>query len=114
MESTSTDATSASKPSSSSTPPSSSFKADVSLTIIMDQLQLMCVDFGSHLNHLSNEMCHMNTRIGRIAHHQSRLGGFSLSPSPEPVEESSSDGGDDDDDDGASCSKTGDKMIVSQ
>jgi len=55
----------------------------------------------------------MNTRIGRIAHHQSRLGGFALSPSPEPAEESSSDGGDDDDDDGASCSKTGDKMIVS-
>ena len=64
----------------------------------MDQLHLMCVDFGSHLNHLSSEMFQMNIRIGHIARRQFRLGGFAPSPSPEPAEESSN-GGDDDSDD---------------
>ena len=60
----------------------------------------MCADFGSHLDHLSDETCQMNTRIGRITCHQSRLGGFVPLPSPEHAEESSSsDGGDDDDGD---------------
>jgi len=54
----------------------------------------------------------MNTRIGRITRHQSRLGGFAPSPSHEPTE-SSLDGGDDDDDD-ASSSETDDEMIASQ
>ena len=57
----------------------------------------MRANFGSCLDHLSDEMCQMNTRIGCIAHHQSRLGGFAPSPSPEFVKESSSsDGGDND------------------
>ena len=59
----------------------------------------MHADFGSRLDHLSDEMCQMNTKIGHIARHQSQLGGFTLSPSLEHVRESSSsDGGDDDDD----------------
>ena len=100
-----------SRPSSSSALSSSS-RADVSLIDIMEQLQHMHADFGSCLNHLFNEMCQINTRIGRIARHQSRLGGFAPSPSPKLVV-SSSDGGDDDGDD-ASCSKTVDEMIASQ
>jgi len=28
----------------------------------------MRADFGRHLDHLSNEMCQMNTKIGRITH----------------------------------------------
>ena len=64
----------------------------------MDQLQLMHADFGSHLDHLSNEMCRMNTKIGRITHQQSRLGGFAPSPSLDPFEESSNSGGDESDD----------------
>ena len=79
----------------------------------MDQLQLMRNEFGSHLDYLSDEMCQMNTRIGCIARRQSRLSGFTPSPTPKPTKESSSDGGDDDDD-GASCSETDDKMIASQ
>ena len=62
------DATLASRPFSSYAPPSSSFKVVVSLVAIMDQLQLMCANFGSRLGHLFDEMCQMNIRIGRIAH----------------------------------------------
>ena len=109
VESTSSDAALASRPSSSSAPPSSSSRAKVSLIAIMDQLQLIRANFGSHLNHLSDEMCQMNTRIGCIARHQSRLGGFAHSPSPELTEKSSSNGGD-----GASCSETDDEMTASQ
>ena len=109
-----TDATPTSRPSFSSTP-SSSFRADVSLFDTMDQLQHMRANFGSRLNHLSNEMCQMNTKISRIARRQSCLGGFVPSPSPKPAKESSS-GGDDDDDDDAdgSSSSSDDKMTTSQ
>ena len=61
----------------------------------------MLADFGSCLNHLSDEMCQMNTKIGRIACRQSRFGGFAPSPLLDPVEESS-DGGDDESDDASS------------
>ena len=68
------DATYASQPSSSSTP--SSYGVKASLAAIMDQLQHMHDNCGSHLDHISDEMCQMNTRIGRIAHRQSCLGGM--------------------------------------
>ena len=55
----------------------------------------------------------MNTKIGHITRHQSRLGGFAPSPTPEPAEESSLDGGDSDDDDDASCSETDDEKASS-
>ena len=48
----------------------------------------MHVDFGSCLDHFSNEMYQMNTKIRRITCCQSRLGGFAPSPSPDPSEES--------------------------
>ena len=70
-------------------------------------------DFGSRLDHLSNEMCQMNTKIGRIARHQSRLGGFVPSPSLEPAKESSS-GGDDVDGANGSSSSSDDEMMTSQ
>ena len=70
----------------------------------------MRADFGSRLNHLSNEMCRMNTRISRISRYQSHLGGFAPSPSPEPTEESSFGG---DDADGFSSSSD-DEMTTSQ
>jgi len=60
----------------------------------MDQLQLMRTNFGSHLDHLSDEMRQMNTKIGCIARRQSCISGFTSSPSSNPTEESS-DGGDD-------------------
>ena len=91
--------------------PSSSSRADVPLADIMKQLQHIRANFGSHLDHLFDEMCQMTTMIGCITCHQSRLGSFAPSPSLELVE-SSSNGGDDDGDD-ASCSETIDEMIVS-
>ena len=60
------DATYATRPSSSSAPSSSS-GVEVSLVAILDQLQHMHADFGSRLNHLSDETCQMNTKIGCIA-----------------------------------------------
>ena len=60
------DATYASQPSSFFAP--SSFSGvEASLAAILDQLQYMRVDFGDHLDYLSDEMCQMNTRIGCIA-----------------------------------------------
>ena len=72
----------------------------------------MHANFGSCLDHLSDEICKMNTRIDCIACCQSRLGGFAPSPSPEHAEESaSSDDGDDDDD--ASDFESNDEMTTS-
>ena len=73
----------------------------------------MCVDYGSHLDHLSDEMCQMNTRISRITRRQSCLGGFAPSPSPKPTEKSSS-GGDNDDDANGSSFSSDDEMTTSQ
>ena len=71
----------------------------------------MHADFGSRLDHLFDEICQMNTRIGRFSYRLSHVGGFAPSPSLESAE-SSSDGGDNDDDD-ASCSETDDEMTAS-
>ena len=73
----------------------------------------MHANFGSRLDHLSDEMCQMNTKIGRIARCQSHLGAFAPSLSPEPIEESSS-GGDDDDNADGSGSFSDDEMMTSQ
>ena len=76
----------------------------------------MHADFGNRLDHLSDEMCQMNTRIDRIARRQSRLDCFTPSPSLKHAKDSSSlDGGDDDDDDDddASGSETDDEMTAS-
>ena len=73
----------------------------------------MHANFGSHLDHLSDEMCHMNTKISRIARCQSRLGGFAPSPSIEHVEESSSSDGGDDDDGDAFGSEYDDEIMAS-
>ena len=44
----------------------------------MVQLQRM----DAHLDTLSNELCHMNTRVNRFTQRQARLGSFIESPSP--------------------------------
>ena len=69
----------------------------------------------ARLDFLTNEMCQMNTRVGRIAHWQARMAGFvpSLSPSPSP--KASADEDDDactDEDDASSSSD--DEMMTSQ
>ena len=95
-----------------SSAPSSSSQVAVSLADIMEQLQHMRADFGNRLDDLSDKMCQINTKISRIARHQSQLGGFASSPSLEHAKESSSsDGGNDDGD--ASGSEYDDEMTTS-
>ena len=101
-----------SRPSSSSAPSSSS-QAVISFADIMEKLQHMHADFGICLDHLSDEMCQMNTKIDRIARHQSCLGGFAPSPSLEHVEESFSSNGEDNDGGDASGSEYDDEMTTS-
>ena len=61
--------------------------------------QLQCMDV--RLDTLSDALCQVNTRVGRIAQRQACLGGFveSPSPSPEASEDKDDDGDFDDDDD---------------
>ena len=62
-------------------------------------MQLQCMD--ACLDTLSDKLCQVNTRVGRIAREQARLGGFveSPSPSPEASADKDDDGDFDDDDD---------------
>ena len=94
-------------PSASSAPSISvpfSSASGVTFDAIMVQLQPM----DAHHDTLSDELCQVNIRIGRIARRQAHLGGFleSLTPSPETSEGEDDDGGSDggDEDDGASSS----------
>lgn len=109
-----------SQPSSSSAPPSSSFsRVEATLATILDQLQLVHSDLGDiretqaihsdRLYHLIDGMCQMNTRIERIACHQSILDGFPPSPERDSSDASLESG----DDDGTSDS-SGDEMTASQ
>ena len=52
----------------SSSASSTSIASGMTLEAIMAQLQQMEVDFGGHLDYLTDEMCQMNTRVSRIAH----------------------------------------------
>ena len=78
----------------------------------MAQLQRM----DARLDTLSTELYQVNTRVGRIARWQARLGGFveSLSPPPKASKTSEddddSDDDDDDDEDGDASSSGTDEM----
>ena len=68
---------------------------------------------------LSNELCQVNTRVGRIAWRQACLGGFvtSPSPSPEAFEYKDADDGtgdDDDKEDKDASSSSDEEMTTSQ
>ena len=104
------DAAYASRPFSSSASSFSS-RVEASLVAITDQLQLMRADFGSRFDHLTDEICQMNTRIGHIVCQPSRIGGFAPSPSLDPFVESSNSGDDKSDD--ASGYNHDDEMTVS-
>ena len=111
-----------SQPSSSSAPPpppSSFSRVEATLAAILDQLQLVRRDLGDiretqaihsdRLYHLIDGMCQMNTKIGRIAHHHSRLGGFQSFPECDSSDASLESGDDDD-----ASSSSGDEMTASQ
>ena len=105
-----TDSSAPSIPSTSA--PSSS--GDVMLEAIIAQLQ--CMD--ACLDTLSDELCQVTTRVGRIARWQARLGDFIASPSPslEASEEEDADDGtsdDDDDEDEEVSSSSDEEMTIS-
>ena len=60
----------------------------------MDKME---VDFGGHLDYLTDEMCQINTWVSCIARWHARLGGFAASPSPSPeaLADEDDDAGDD-------------------
>ena len=93
----------------STSAPSSSV-GGVTLETIMAQLVRMV----SRVDTLSDELCEVNTRVGRIARQQAVMGSFTVasSPSPPASEDESDDGSgheDANEDDGAS-SPYDDKM----
>ena len=45
--------------------------------------QLVCMD--ACLDTLSDELCQVNTRVGRIARQQTAIGGFTTASSPSPL-----------------------------
>ena len=71
----------------------------------------MQADFGGCHDYLTDEMCQMNTRVGRNACQQACLAGLAPSPSPSP-EASPNDEVDDDKDDANSSSD--DEMMTFQ
>ena len=70
------------------------------------------VHMDARLNTLSDELCQVNTRVGRIARRQAYLGGFVESPSPPPEasEDDDDSDNDDDDEDGDASSSNNDEM----
>ena len=80
--------------------------------------QLQCMD--ARIDTLNDELCQVNTHVGRIARRQAHLGGFPASPSPSPkasADEDDDNGADDDDDedeDEDANSSSDEEMTTSQ
>ena len=68
----------------------------------------------ARLNTLSDELCQVNTSVGRITQRQAHLGCFVESPSPSPKasEDEDDDGDCNDDDDEDASSSSDDDMIA--
>ena len=97
---------------SSLAPSTSAPSSAIGVTLEAILAQLQCMD--ACLDYLTDEMCLVNTRLGRIARQQARFGGFTPSPSPSPeaLADEDDDASDDEDDDASSSSN--DKMMTSQ
>ena len=78
----------------------------------MEQLQQMHTNFSGHLDTLTDEMCQMNIRVGRIALKQARMAGLAPSLSHSP--KASPDDAIDDDKNDADSSSGYDEMSISQ
>ncbi|KAK9989620.1 hypothetical protein SO802_029859 [Lithocarpus litseifolius] len=79
----------------------------------MSQLQHM----DARLDTLNDELCQLNTRVGRIAQRHAHLSGFTASPSLSPealADEDGNDGADDDDGDENASSSSDEEMMTSQ
>ena len=100
-------------PSTPSTSAPSSSMSGVTLKDIMAQLQHM----DAHLDTLSDELCQVNTRVGRIARRQVEMSDYTVPSTPtSPTDESDADDDDatasDDEDDGDASSPSDDEMLT--
>ena len=70
------------------------------------------VRMDAHLDTLSDELCQVNTRVGRIARRQAIMGGFTVasSPSPPASEDESDEGSDSANEDDDASSPNDDEM----
>ena len=92
-----------------SSAPSTSAPSSSTGGVTLEAIMAWLVRTDARLDTLSDELCQVNTRVGRIARRQAIMGGFnaSSSPSPPASEDESDDGSgsdDADEDDGASSS----------
>ena len=77
--------------------------------------QFQCMD--AYLDTFSDELCQVNTYVGRITRRQVRLSGFAASPFPSPeasTDEDSDDGADNDDEDEDASFSSDEEMTTSQ
>ena len=93
----------------SSSTPFTSAAGGVTLEAIMTQLQCM----NARLDSLTDEMCQVHTRVGRIARRRARLGGFAPSPSPSPKASAKEDDDASDDENDDASSSSDDEMTTS-
>ena len=96
-----------------STSAPSSSSGGVTLKAIMAQFQHM----DACLDTLSDELCQLNNRVGRITRRQAHLGGFATSPSlssDASADEDSDDGVDDDDEDEDASFSNNEEMTTFQ
>ena len=97
-------------PSAPSTSAPSSSTSEVTLEDIMAQLQHM----DAHLDTLSDELCQVNTRIGRIARRQAEMGDYTTPSTPMAFTDesngSNSVDSSDDEDNGDASSPSNDEM----
>ena len=85
----------------------------VTLEAIMAQLKRI----NAHLDILNDELCQVNTHVGRITWQQAVMGGFTTSPfsSPQTSEDEGDDDGfgdDNDDDEDKDASSSGDEEMT--
>ena len=94
-----------------STSAPSSLTGDMTLEAIIAQFQHM----DARLDTLSNELCQVNTHVGRITQRHARFGGFAASSSPS-LEASTDEDGDDGDngEDEDVSSSSNDEMTTSR
>jgi len=95
-------------PSASSTSTPFSSMSGVTLEDIMAQFQRM----DACLDTFSDELCQVNTRVGRIARRQAEMGGYTVASSPVASADKSDGSGsvDDDEDDGNASSSSANEM----
>ena len=99
-------------PTSSTSSTSAPFSSSGGVTLEDIMAQLMCME--AHLDTLSDELCQVNTRIGRIARRQAEMGDYTTPSTPMALTDesngSNSVDASDDEDNGDASSPSNDEM----